>query len=244
MRYIDSTHSYVSDHGESYLPVTQLIKRYEPRKDWQEIAEKFAKKHKRTVEDVQAEWKEEGRKAISKGLTYHAKMEQLYVDRGTCTINGESYKVIPSPLIDDVKVAIPLKLEDGVYPEIIVYSDKHKISGQADLIEIVKGKINIKDYKTSKEIRTASYKHWRHGHEMMLPPLGHLMNCNFFQYALQLNIYMALLKTHNKKFKVGDMEILHVVDINSDPIVYEVPNLQKEAKSLLEHYYEAQKFIF
>lgn len=242
MRYIDSSHSYVTEYGESYLPVTQLIKQYEPRKNWQEIAEKYAKKHKKTTEQVQAEWKEEGRKAIEKGLHFHDKMERLYVDRGSWEVDGVEYKVIHSPIIDDVKVAIPLKLEDGIYPEIIIYSDKYKISGQADLVEVAKGKMNIKDYKTSKEIKTESYKHWRTGHEMMLFPLSHLMNCNFYQYALQLNIYMSLLKSHNRKLKVGQMEILHVKDENVT--VYPVPNLQKEAKTILEHYYENQKYAF
>lgn len=234
MKYIDSNHSYINDKGESYLSVTSLIKKYEPQKNWQEIAEKYAKKHKKNVEDVQAAWKEEGRKAIEKGINYHAKMESLYIDKGEWDIEGEKYKVVSSPIINGVKYAIPLSLEDGIYPELIVYSDKYKVSGQADLVEIAKGKINIKDYKTSKEIKKESHKHWKNGHEKMLFPVSHLMNCNFFHYSLQLNIYMLLLKAHNKKLKIGNMELLHVKD--DEETVYKVPNLQKEAKSILEHY--------
>lgn len=242
MKYIDSNHSYINEKGESYLSVTSLIKKYEPVKDWQEIAEKYAKKHKREVEEVQASWKEEGRKSIEKGIAYHSRMEEEYVSKGSIDINGKLYKVIPTPTEDGVKFAIPLKLEDGIYPEIIVYSDKYKVSGQADLVEIRDGVIYMKDYKTSKEIRKESHKHWKYGYEMMLTPLNHIMNCNFYQYALQLNIYMYLLKTHNRKLTIGTMEIYHVKD--DQTIHYEVPNLQKEAKSLLDYHYEILKYSF
>lgn len=241
MKYIDSNHSYINENGESFLSVTTLIKKYEPVKDWDEIASKYAKKHKKTLEEVQAAWKEEGRKAIEKGLKFHSEMESLYVEKGTWEIDGKEYKVVPTPMVDGVKIAIPLKLEDGIYPELIVYSDKYKVSGQADLVEVVEGKINIKDYKTSRQIKLESHKHWRDGHEMMLFPVGHLMNCNFYQYSLQLNIYMALLKAHNRKLKIGNMEILHVTDDGIIP--YEVPDLQKEAKAILEHYYNEINYV-
>lgn len=235
MKYVDSNHSYTNDKGESYLSVTSLIKRYTPEKNWQEIAEKYAKKHKKNVEEVQAAWKEEGRKAIEKGITFHSKMENLYIEKGEIEIGDKVYKVVSNPLVDGVKMAIPLALQDSVYPELIIYSDKYKISGQADLVEVIDGIISVKDYKTSKEIKKESHKHWKYGHEKMLFPLNNLMNCNFSHYSLQLNIYMLLLKAHNRKLKVGSMEIQHVKD--DEVIVYEVPNMQKEAKAILEHHY-------
>lgn len=242
MKFIDGSHSYISNTGEQYLGVTSLIKKYEPKKDWTAIATAFAKKHKKTVEEVQELWKEEGRKAIEKGVAFHSKMESDYVSRGEVEIDGTKFKVIPSPMEDGVKLAIPLKLEEAVYPEIIIYSDKYKISGQADLVEIINGKMHIKDYKTSKEIKIESYKHWKNGHEMMLYPMQHLMNCNYNQYALQLNIYMCLLKAHNRKLSIGKMQIHHIKD---DEIkIYDIKNMQREAKTLLEHHYEQLKYSF
>lgn len=242
MKYIDNGHSYINDDGVVYTSVTQMIKKYQPEKDWNEIATKYAKKTKQTVEEVQAAWKEEGRKAIEKGLSFHKEAEEVLVAAGEKEINGVKYKVTSSPMDDGIKIAIPLKLEDGVYPEPIIYSHKYQIAGQADYVEVVDGKINIIDYKTSKEIKQESYKHWKFGYEMMKSPVSHLMNCNYFQYALQINIYMLLLKQHNPKLKVGHMEILHVKD-NPDPfsddriyVSYVVPNLQKEARAVLDHH--------
>lgn len=245
MKFIEQPHSYITDHGESYLSVTALIKRYEHKKDWDEIATKYAKKHKLDVADVKAAWKEEGRASIEKGIEYHSKKEHEYISQGRIQINGKEYEVVPSPIEDGVKLAIPLKLADGIYPEIIIYSDKYKISGQADLVEVLDGQINIKDYKTVKKIERESYKGWkdrRPYQEMLLYPVSHLMACKYFTYALQLNIYMYLLKTHNPKLKVGDMEIHHVKDNELE--IIPVPNLQKEARTILEHYYEGQRYEF
>jgi hypothetical protein len=243
MKFIDEGHSYVTDHGEKYLSVTSLIKQYEPKKDWDKIASNYAKKHKRDVEEVKAAWKEEGRKGIERGTAYHTKMESEYVDRGSGQIDGVEYPVIPSPLIDGIKLAIPLKLSDGIYPEIIVYSDKYKISGQADLVEVANGLINIKDYKTTKKIDTESFKNWKGQYEKLLHPLGHLMNCKHVTYSLQINIYMYLLRKHNPKLKIGNMEI-HQIKEDGAINYIAVPDLQKESRTILEHYYENLKYSF
>jgi len=234
MKYIDHNHTYLNDDEESYLSVTRIIKFYEPKKDWDEIARAYAKKHKKSVEEVTEAWRLEGQKAIEKGVAFHERMETDLIEQKSLEFNGKTYQVYPTPMEEGIKISIPLKLEDGIYPELIVYSHKYKVAGQADLVEVIEGKINITDYKTSKEIRKESYKHWQRGHEMMLFPISHLMNCNYSHYCLQLNIYMLLLKGHNPKLKVGKMEIHHIKDDELE--TYKVPNLQKEAKKLLEHY--------
>lgn len=243
MKFIEESHSYFNDKGEQYTSVTTLLKKYQPAKDWKGIAEKYAKKHKKTVEEVEASWKEENKKAIDKGNAYHLKREKELVASGEMEINGKLYNVVETPLEDGVKLAIPLKLENAVYPELIIYSDKYKIAGQADRVEVVDDTIMIKDYKTNKEIKKESYKHWKNGHEKMLFPLNHLMNCNYWQYSMQLNLYMYMLKQHNVKLKVGTMELLHIKDDESVE-VYDVPNLQEEAKKLLEHHYDTIKYSF
>ncbi len=234
MKFFEDKHVYINDDGENYVSVTTLIKKYEPHKDWEQIAAKYAKKVKKTTEEVQAAWKEEGRKAIEKGTTYHNMMESLYNDKGSWIVEDEECIVCPSPIVDGVKSAKSLKLEQGVYPELLVYSHKYKVAGQADLVEVVKNKINIKDYKTSKEIKKESYKNWKTGYEKMLFPLNNLMNSNFWHYSVQLNLYMYMLKTHNPNYKIGIMEIHHIKD--NEVEVHEVPNLQREIKALLQHY--------
>lgn len=235
MKFLEKNHQYLNEQDEVYTSVTTLIKKYEPQKDWNEIAEKYAKKNKRTVEDVRAEWKAEGDKAIAKGTAFHNKMEALYNDKGSIILEENECKVFPSPIIEGVKYAKDLKLSKGIYPELLIFSHRYKVAGQADLIEVVNNKINVKDYKTNKEIKMESYKHWKNGQEMMLYPVNNLMNCNYWHYCLQLNLYMLMLKSHNPKLKQGTMEIQHV-ESDSNIRIYKVPDLQKEAKNILEHH--------
>ncbi len=233
MRFLEDKHVYLNDKNECYTSVTTLVKQYEPEKDWEEIASKYAKKNKKTLEQVKADWAEEGRKAIVKGTAFHNKMEQLYNDSIEWEVEDEKCVVCPSPIVDGVKHAKNLKLEQGVYPELLIFSHKYKLAGQADLVEVVKGKINIKDYKTSKEIKKESFKHWKDGYEMMNYPLTNFMNCNFSHYCVQLNLYMFMLKSHNPNLKIGKMEIHHIKD--DELIIHKVPDLQKDIKRLLEY---------
>lgn len=234
MRFIEEKHVYLNDQDECYTSVTTLVKKFEPEKNWDEIAANYAKKHKKSVEQVKADWAEEGRKAIEKGTAFHNKMEALYNDQLVWKVEDEDCVVCPSPIVNGVKHAKSLKLEKGVYPELLIFSHKYKIAGQADLVEVVKGKINIKDYKTSKEIKKESFKHWKNGYEMMLYPVNNLMNCNFSHYCLQLNLYMFMLKAHNPNLKQGVMEIHHITDDGVK--IHKVPDLQKDIKRLLDYH--------
>jgi ATP-dependent exoDNAse (exonuclease V) beta subunit len=243
MKFISSNHTYINDNGDNYTSVTTIIKKYCPQKDWNQIAEKYAKKVKKSVEEVQAAWKEEGAKAVSKGTAYHEKMETLYKETGLFKLEDKDCIVYESPLVDGIKKARDLKLDQGIYPELLIFSHKYKVAGQADLVEIVNGKINIKDYKTNKKIDKESYKHWKDGHEMMLFPVNQFMNCNFWHYALQLNIYMFMLRAHNPKLKMGEMYIYHIKEEdNVEP--YLIPDLQSDVKRLLEHFKEQSEFNF
>ena len=56
------------------------------------------------------------------------------------------------------KIAPDQKLSNGVYPEHFVYLKSLGICGQADLVTIVNGKINIIDYKTNVKISFKTHK--------------------------------------------------------------------------------------
>jgi hypothetical protein len=78
-------------------------------------------------------------------------------------------------------------------------------------VEVIKGTVNIYDYKTNKEIKTESYVNWEGVSDRMLAPLNHLDDCNLNHYALQLSLYMYMIIKHNPKLKPGKMIIEHIV---------------------------------
>ena len=153
------------------------------------------------------------------------------------------------------------KLEEGVYHEHLVYLKSAKLCGQADLVEIVNGYINITDYKTNKEIKTKGFTNWEGITNKMFRPVNHLDDCNLNHYNLQLSIYAYIIKKHNPKLKVGKLNIQHVKfiqvgtdkngypineHVNGEPVLdtvkmYELPYLKDEVRSLIMWLKENQK---
>jgi len=246
MKFNEDQHIYFNDDGEIYLGSTSFIKKFCKPFDKQKIATKYAKKHKRTIKDVLDEWDKKSKDAINKGLAYHKMKEDQLNDKPHILIEEENHPVIKANWIDGLKISNTLKLEPGIYPELIVWSDKYKIAGQADYVEITKkGYININDYKTSAEIKKEGYTKWDGTKETMLFPLHNLEDCNFNQYCLQINLYAFLIKQHNRNLKIGKLTIEHIIgDYNEETgefsnvksIVHEVPDMQDEIKIILEYY--------
>ncbi len=127
------------------------------------------------------------------------------------------------------------------------------ISGQADYIQVKGNRVNVRDYKTCKEIKTKGFTNWE-GTKMMLSPLNHLEECEYNHYSLQLSIYMYIILRHNPHLQPGTMFIEHVLfeeegrdkydypvykkDENGDYVVkevipIEVPYLRKEVELMI-----------
>lgn len=244
MRFTEQNHSYRNDKGEMYQSVTSLIKSFAKPFDRIKQATKYAKKNKLKVDEVLAKWDKAGKDASEKGTAFHAIKESELLSKKGIIIDGENHPIYPPHWEGGEKISGSLKLEPGIYPEQLIWSDKYKLAGQADRVEVTKkNKINIIDYKTSKEIKQRGYEKWDGTVEKMKFPLQHLDDCNYTHYALQLNVYAFMIKQHNRNLDIGKMEIEHIKGEYEDGvfnidevIVYTVPNLQKEVKILLEYW--------
>ena len=173
------------------------------------------------------------------------------------TIERDGVEVpIIKPIIDQngIKIAPEQKLKDGVYPELFVYLKSAGLCGQADLVTIVNGKINILDYKTNKEIKEKGFTNWEGITSKMYKPVNHLVDCNLKHYNLQLSLYAYIIKKHNPKLKIGELTIQHVIfekegddkygypitkyNDQEEPIIkdikiYNLPYLKQEVQSLI-----------
>jgi hypothetical protein len=130
------------------------------------------------------------------------------------------------------------------------------VCGQSDRVEVVKGVVDVIDYKTNKEIKKNSFVNWEGKSQKMTGPLSHLDDCNFNHYALQLSTYMYIILKHNPQYKVGKQMLHHVIfekdgedefgypivkkDTSGNPIVktvvpYEVPYLKSEVIAMIDH---------
>lgn len=235
MNFIESSHKYIDIDGE-YVPVTTFLKEFQEKVDWEDVAEKKAKKmgDGTTKEQLLQMWKDKRDKAAERGTLYHKMKEE--------EVLSSSDSVVGYHTIGGVKTDASMSLLDNTtYVEKIIWSKRFGVCGTADLVEVVKGKINVKDYKTNEKLDFESWRHPRTRQtKRLLSPVQHLDDCNFNLYQLQVNLYMYMLLQQNRQFKLGEMEVLHVIfDENNkykDTIHYPCLNLQREAKYMLEHH--------
>lgn len=239
MKFVEKTHRYIEGDAE-FLPVTYFLKTFQEKVDWDAIAEKKAKKDGVSKEELLKQWEVKRDKAAAKGTAFHKRMEEQYQDKGVVEIDGIGYGVKWFDTIDGIKEDPTNTLEDGkIYTEKMIWSYTYKICGTADLVEVIDGKIHVKDYKTNEKLEFESYRHPnpKIGKRKLEFPLSHLDDCNYNVYQLQLNTYMYMLLQHNRNLKLGSMTILHVVynEDGSEKEVKEYPvaNLQKEVKNML-----------
>lgn len=261
------THSYISiDPNENitWVSVTGVISKFKKPFDPDLVAEKSIKNKKSKwygmkAEDVKEAWKNESQKAVNLGTWYHAQRESAFTSCDTIEKDGCSVQIFKPLESEGIKKAPEQKLQEGIYPEHMMYLKSAGICGQADRVEVIKGIVNIYDYKTNKEIKTESYVNWEGISDRMLAPLNHLDDCNLNHYALQLSFYMYMLLKHNPKLKPGKMIIEHILfeeagkdaydnrvvlyDEFGEPVVnkiveYEVPYLKNEVISIINYFKE------
>jgi len=259
----EEDHSYTSlgEEAVNWTSVTSFIGKFKKPFNADEIAAKVIKSKRSkwygmTKQQVLDAWSNEGKRAVDLGNWYHNQREADILSLETFGRTGKELPVF-SPIIreDGVKIAPNQKLTEGIYPEHFVYLKSAGLCGQADLVEVVDGTINIVDYKTNKEIKTESYKNYEGISEKMFGPLSHLDDCNYSHYNIQMSIYMYIMLRHNPKLKPGTLQLQHVkfeqvgedengypinAFVNGEPvvedvIVYNMPYLKDEVVSLI-HY--------
>src|SRR4051812_40228370 len=123
IRFNEVDHTYCNEDGEFYTSVTSFIKQFKKPFERDKIATKYAKKNKRTVEDVIAEWEKISKEATTKGTLYHKRREDELILRGSIEIDNTRHTVFVGESDGEIKLGLIGKLDPGVYPELIVWSD-------------------------------------------------------------------------------------------------------------------------
>ena len=169
---------------------------------------------------IQRLWDGESLRASTDGTWFHDGMERGHLLHETVPCfaglgpDGEPvFQDVPvvgcEYDIEGRKLAPVQRMEEGSFPERLLYLKSAGICGQADLCDRAGDYINIGDYKTNKKLDKNSYSGWQ-GPKMMLGPVGHLEDCNFNPYSLQLSLYMWLALKHNPGLKPGRLTIHHI----------------------------------
>ena len=182
-------HKYVlkTDPRIDFHSVTEVIGNYFQPFDKQAIAEKLVARNIKyadtTVEALIAKWDA----ARDYGTKVHNEIE-LYINQSIIPDETRSSNAI------EWLEKYQMKSDIDIYPEIKIYSKELKIAGSLDILAHDKDTdmYEIIDWKTSKSIDTTSFNGKMGTH----PITGHLMDCKFVQYSMQLSFYRYLLEQY------------------------------------------------
>lgn len=192
--------------------------------------DKLAKVRKQILK----EWKHEKDISIEKGHFYHREKEKQAYKNGfefnpfTSKKSETMMKKPPKTGPKTSMVADLFQLQDGYYPELMIWNDEYEIAGTADKVFIKTiGKnrfIDIDDYKTNKVIKkTNSY-------QKMRAPLYKMDDCNYNHYRLQISLYAWMLEQFG--FKIRYTAFTHF----NEPYKFSYSHTRKHIENLLKHY--------
>jgi hypothetical protein len=244
--YNHEQHRYYKG-STTYISATQLVGLVENEFDTDYHAAQVAEKRGGTPEYWKQLWKKQNRSSLEIGEELHSREEDLILSSGIDHMYART-KVHNTNYMEQFWSPYMLSWPNGVYPELKLWNDQYQVAGRAD--KVILGTAGrdryamIDDHKTNQRIRTKSFYNELTGYQMLKYPLQHLMDCEFYTYALQLSIYMFMLEEMG--FYPGRMRILHYPPLplglgkpgerDKHPTIYELPYLRKEVVTLLNHY--------
>lgn len=180
-------------------------------------------------------WKKENKKSTDKGTEYHNTKETNAFINGAAInkYNLKCYNIGAEKLLDYNNYSIAdnlYNLCEGFYPELLVFNEEALLAGQADKVFITEfgGEkyVDIGDFKTNKKISKESFIGSSRKHTYLKPPLNHIMDSNYWHYALQLSTYAFMLEKFG--FRVRSLYLEHYDEI------YFLPYLFNEIQNIYE----------
>ena len=194
----------------------------------------------KTKQKLLDSWKKTNSDSVRKGNLYHKDAEKsAYLRKAVVNpFTNSATKVVQLPRHEkysnySAKTSL-YELEDGFYPELLLWNDEYEIAGQSDKVFIttIKGVryVDIDDYKTNNKIKTEGFMG-----KKMLPPLSHLNDCNYIHYSLAISLYAWMLEEFG--FTVRNLGFSHY------NLLYNVDYLKPEVEKILERHKERIRLI-
>ena len=227
----EASHSYTIDDDKEYKSVTRWIHSHFKEFDADAVIDKMmlgkrwstSKYFGQTRENIKLGWEKTRDDAAKAGTKLHYDIE-CYYNGNTVHNTSSEYQQFLSFVKDN-----PLK---PYRTEWTVFDPEHKIAGTIDMTYILpNGHLMIYDWKRTKHL--ASLIHPTCSDWAITECIQHLSNTKYTHYALQLNIYKAILE---RNYNVV-VERLCLVCFHPDQYTYEVievTDLKKEVECLFE----------
>jgi hypothetical protein len=224
--------------------VTTLIKQFEEEKDWVEIAYNYSLKNGETPEYWLEKWGQEQTIGGEKGSEFHLYAEGWMKDE-KYPLKGDMLDFItelnPLPEIDVRKAVARLRCMFDLFwleasKNLIPLRSEHIVGcaelGVAGMIDQLfwnkkMKELQVWDWKTSKKIATSNK------YNKFLAPIGHLDECEYIKYSLQISIYKHILQKI-LGITVGSCYIGWFYENNESYKIMKARDLNKEAELILQ----------
>ena len=227
----EQSHTYTIN-GEHYMPVTTWIHSFFPAfnapqviagmkagRNWTPDNPYFGMNNK----DIIKMWADNGKEAASAGTAMHKNIENYY--------NGKGMEPFPELSLFQQFLEQSSEHLEPYRTEWKIYSKKYQLAGSVDIVFIDpkdRDKIILADWKRVKEIKYSN--EWEKGRE----PLTDIDNCNYWHYALQLNVYRVLLEQYYGK-TVSEMFLVVLHPNQTAPIKVVIPRLSDPILKMFKH---------
>ena len=176
-----------------------------------------------TREDIKEGWSNNGKAAAEAGTKLHYDIECYYNNMQVDNSSLEYKHFIKFK--EDFPYLIPYRTEW------FIYNERLRFAGSIDMVfKNPDGTLDIYDWNRVKDItKKSNFNKWMKG-----DIVGHYPDTNYWHYALQLNIYKALL---NEMYgvKVRDLYLVSLHPENDNYIRIPVTDLQDDVLQLFEY---------
>jgi hypothetical protein len=233
-----------------YKSASGFYKQYFPEFDSDGIISKMmasakwskSKYYGMSVQEIKDQWNKTGQDASAQGNAHHLKCEQYYNGIDLKEPYGKPIEQFLQ-FVNDHKHLKPFRTEWLLRSDI-----EHRICGTPDMLFVSNRQVVQKDapktlyltlfdWKNSKAIK--KYNMWEKGYA----PFDDLPNCNYFHYAIQLNVYKYMIEQFYGRMEV-DGVIYDKIEIDQMFLIVMHDNREKYLKLLLPNYQDRIKIIF
>lgn len=200
IRFEDEGHLYyIDERAGEYTSVTTVIHQRFPVFDADEVISKMMRGRRwpqhalfgKTPDEIKAAWAANAADAAARGTHMHEQIE-IFMNRWARDGHGgplETSRELVHFREFMVEHVDPRELEP-FRTEMRVFHEEVKIAGSIDMLfRDQDGRLYIYDWKRSKEIKMRNAFGGRG-----LGRLGHIHDCNYEHYSLQLNVYRRILE--------------------------------------------------
>jgi len=189
------------------------------------------------VADVVQQWNE----ARDRGTVMHAELEDFYTGK-TCRYYVERVLCDNYIAVGGCEYAQFLRFHDEVFrtrgwkvfaTEERLVDDVARVCGSIDLLCLdPDGRLHLVDYKRSRQIRYAPFTKRGEEPKRGKPPFDKLPDCNASHYAVQQNLYRAIIE-RNTALRIASMTLAIFHPEHEEYELHLVPDLRAEVEAAL-----------